>query len=258
MAGVKIEFDLKALDDIAKSLNPNLRMVGESLDLAGGYAANTWESAAYGAKLPGMTRSVHSPRLAQSIQHHMHGELEVVISADEQELDAATRAKPAWDMKPGLLSGPKARRSKTRGTRYNIILFRHKFADLSDEAIMALAANVRNFQSELGRRSKILGIGFSPLTFMNNSYQYVKNGPIAIAATRYTWKTGIESGIRLSMGSGPITFRTVSDASDPASWWYPARPENPMVEAVWAAVKDDVEAWVYDAWVNAFLGGGRE
>ncbi len=227
MAGVKIDFDLKDMDGLNRLLNPDYNKVGQMMDLAGGYTANMWEAAAYGVKLPGMTRSVTSPQLAQSIEHHLRGELEVVIAADPGALDKATGSTPARDMKPGLLGGSHAKRSAD-GSRYNIIPFKHKFTSLSDEAIMALAGNVKNFASQLGQRSKITPAG------------------------NYTWKTGIESGIRLSMESGPVTFRTVSDKSDPSSWWYPARAENPMVEAVWAAVKGDIESWIFDAWLEAF------
>lgn len=228
----KIGFDLKDLDSIDKLLNPDYSKIGEAMDLAGGYAANMWEAAAYGVKLPGMKRSVYSPELAQSIQHHLRGELEVVVEANPGLLDKAAGNKSAWDMKPGLLSGPKARTSKS-GSRYNIIPMKHKFTTLSNEAISALVGNVKDFSSNYGQRSKITPAG------------------------HYTWSTGIESGIRLSMESGPITFRTVSDNSDPASWWYPARTENPMVDAVWSAVKDEIEKWVFDAWLDTMGLAGR-
>ena len=233
------------MDDLIKSLNPDLKHVGEVLDLAGGYGANMWEGAASGLMLPGMTRTVNWPAYARTVHHNQRGELEVVVSADPAMTQSATDSRPAYDMKPGLLSGPHAKTAKD-GHRYNVIPFSHKFTNLSDDAIMALANNVKNFASAYGMRSKILPEG---------SVAYQKAGGYAhmgtpIPVSHYTWTTGHESGIRLG-DNGPVTFRVVSDKSDPASWWYPARRENPILEAVWEAVKNDIEQWILTAWWEA-------
>lgn len=252
---LRISIDTSSLDALLRRQNINYRRIGQQMDLVGGYIANTWEAAAYGMMLPGMTRPVNWPAYAETIEHHQRGELEVVVYADAAMTEAATRARPAWDMKPGLLSGPKARTSKS-GHRFNVIPLRHKFENLSTPAIMALVNNVRNYASELGRRSKILPTGSMVRT--NPSGQYNKTGPLTIPVSHYTWKTGHESGIRLTM-NGPVTFRTVSDRSDPASWWYPAKPENPIIEAVWNQVRDEIEEWIFTAWMeainNAFNAG---
>lgn len=146
--------------------------------------------------------------------------------------ETATSSRPARDMKPGLLSGPHAQMG-AHG-RYNVIPMRHRAEDLSSDAVMALVQNLRNFRSLTGLRSKLTPVG------------------------PYTWTTGHESGIRMGR-SGPVTFRTVSDRSPAASWWYPALPENPILDAVWAMVREDVGDMVFRSWVEALgmeEGGG--
>ncbi len=233
-----LTFEIKdGLDDILRSLtSPNYAKVGEGMDLAGGLAANVWEAAAYGAKLPGMTRAVHMPMYAQSIEHHQRGEFAVTVQADDAMTKAATDARAARDMKPGLLGGPKAKKG-THG-RYNIIPFHHSPENLSNDAVMALLQNLKGFRSDFGRRSKFAPIGQHMAAPMQ--------GPLF----SYTWTTGHESGIRMG-NSGPVTFRTVSDRSPASSWWYPALPENPILQAVWDMAHKDIEEIVFMAWVEA-------
>ncbi len=240
---LRFDIDTSGIDGLIKSLNPDLKRVGETLDLAGGYAANMWEGAASGLMLPGMNRKVVWPAYAQSIKHNLRGELEVVVSGDQSMTQSATGAQSAWDMKPGLLAHAKTAKD---GHRYKVIPFTHKFSNLSDEAVAALINNVRNFASEVGMRSKILSEG-SVAYRAKGGYA---NAGEAIPVSNYTWTTGHESGIRMG-NNGPATFRVVSDRSNPASWWYPARTENPILEAVWDAVKKDIEEWIVSAWWEA-------
>ncbi len=221
-----LTFEIKDnLDDLLRSLaSPDYAKVGEGMDLAGGLVANVWEAAAYGAKLPGMTRSVHIPLYGQSIEHHLRGELAVSVQGNDQMTEQAQRETSPRDMKPGLLGGPHAR-TGSHG-RYNIIPIRHRPENLSNDAVTALLQDLRNFRTDFGRRSKITPMG------------------------HYTWTTGHESGIRMG-DTGPVTFRTVSDRSPASSWWYPGLPENPMLEAIWNMAKQDVEEIVFRAWVEA-------
>lgn len=235
-----MQIELEGLDELLKAVtSPNYSAVGQALDLASGLVANTWEAAADGAKLPGMTRTVNWPQYAATIRHNLQGEFNATVSADSSMTEKATEPRSAWDMKPGLLAGPHARLTKGPNPhRYNVIPFQHKAENLSNEAVTALLQGIRNFRSQTGRRSQLSPIGqVAP-----------QGGPLG----PYTWATGQESGIRMGR-SGPVTFRVVSDKSNPSSWWYPARPANPMVDAVWMLVEEDVADIVADGWAEALF-----
>lgn len=200
-------------------------------------AANLWESAAYGIQLPGMTRTVHDPAYAASITMRQEGQLSGVVASSDPMRDArAQDDQPPWDMKPGLLHGPKSRETQPRRGdpvhRFNIIPMRHRAGNVSQEALWALLNNVRNFQPrDVPRPAK-----FTP-------------------AGVYVHRAAREAGIRLGRG-GPVTFRTVSDRSPAASWWYPARVANPIADAVWNLLEAETEAALWAAWAAA-LGVGN-
>ncbi len=225
-----VEFDLRDLDRAFSPLfAPSYREVGKGMDESGAIAANTWESAASGVRLPGMTRTVNWPGYARTVEHHLRGELEVVVAGNQGMTEKATSERPARDMKPAILNGPHSRPTRD-GSRYNRIPFRHNAESVSDAAMMALIANARNFRTNLGQRSKL---------------------NIPVAPGHSTRTTGPGSGLRMTDG-GPMTWRTVSSGSDPASWWYPALPANPLVSSVWEQVKDEIAEPIFRAWLRAF------
>lgn len=240
---LNIAVDTSELNDLIRALNPNTKGIAKVLDAAGTFVSDALESVGYGAMFDGMTRKVNNLAFSASVYHHVYGNQEVVISANPTLSDSIQGQENAFDMKSGLLSGPKSKTSKD-GTRYNIIPFSHQTSGLSDQALSALANNVRNFQTNIGLRTKLLPNG--SMAHMGNN-QFVKSGGIDIPVSSYTWTTGHESGIQMG-ANGPVTFRTVSDRSNPASWWYPAKQENPVFEAVWNATKNDVEQWILNAW----------
>lgn len=218
--------DAKDLERLTDTLaNPNLARVGDGMEESLKTGASVWRLAASGVRLPGMTRTVNSDAYGRSITYAQRGLLAGVVYSTDGPLDAGmTDPKPAWDMKSGLLNGPHARRGKNG--RYNIIPFRHKPENLSNAAVMALIQNMRNYRSDYGARSKLTPAG------------------------EYAWTTGHESGIRMG-DTGPVTWRTVSDRSPAASWWYPARPENDIANAVWAVIEEQVGERLLFAWAEA-------
>ena len=226
---LRLDVDVSGLSGLLRDFEaPAYRQVGEAMDLAGTAAANAWEAAAYGARLPGPTRALHWPAYARTVEHHLRGETEVLVRADAGMTARATEARPARDMKPAILAGPHSKPAKAGG-RYNRIPFSHRAESLSDAAAMALIQGVRNFRTNIGQRSKL---------------------NVPTGAGHYTWTTGPESGISMTL-QGIRTWRTVSSRSDPASWWYPALPANPLLDAVWAAVRDEVEEEVFVGWLQA-------
>ncbi len=240
-----IDIDTSGLTRLINSLNPDYSVVGMTLSEAGQVITETWQAAASGTKLPGMAKAINQPDYAKSIDYHLRGELDLVIQGDDAATQKIQAGSGSFDMKPRLLAGPHAR-TGANGTRYNIIPFRHNPANLSQGAMTALIQDLHSFKTNIGRRSKLVN-GTAQMTVQGN---YVSKGGLRIPANHYTWTTGPESRIRNTQ-SGPVTWRTVSDKSNPASWWYPSVAQNPIVEAVWDYVKDDVTEAVISAWWEA-------
>lgn len=193
-----------------------------------------WQAALTGTVFPPMTQPVHRPDVADTVTVHAT-ESGATIQADPQALASATGERPPRDLKPALLHGPKSRVGKTTGLRYNIIPFRHR-AETVPTAVMTSLVQTGTFQGLLGQRSKILAGGRDILAF------HAASGILQVVS-HYTWRTGLYAGMRMG-ATGPVTFRTVSERSPAGSWWIPARPGIPLLEAVWRAAQDDVQ-WVY-------------
>lgn len=231
---MEIGFDWSDLTDLLHVWQaPDLKPVAQGMQMALTDLANTWEGAASGVRLPGMTRTVHDPRYAASIDYRQAGQLEGTVGSSDPLLDArAQEAAPGWDMKPGLLHGPKSRTTRPkRGQavhRFNIIPIRHRAETVSHEALLALIQNVAHFvpREPMPRMAKITPLGV------------------------YVHQAALEAGIRLGR-NGPVTFRTVSDRSPAAAWWYPARLANPIADAVWNLLADAVTDDLLAAWAAA-------
>lgn len=91
------------------------------------YIQETWLGAVSGAQLPGMPKVVNDAQYAAALQrpealeYPTDGDpLYGRVIVNDPYIRQAEQGKPARDLKPSLLGGPKARRSK-RGGRYNII-----------------------------------------------------------------------------------------------------------------------------------------
>ena len=193
---------------------------------AGSMVAAVWEASSHGVPLPGLVRPIHHPVTATVTTT----ETGVVIAIPPDDARAVEGGTRAWDMKPGLTHGPKSRVGR-HGSRYTIIPFQHRAADVPSAAVWALLFNAR---------------------YVDPHRQTSANAPAVLGS--YTWRTGQFSGIRLGR-TGPVTFRTVSTRSPAASWWYPARPGQPWADPVWAYVADAVTSVWVRAWEEAVFGG---
>lgn len=192
----------------------------------GGWVAATWEASGQGLPLPGMTRRVRVRPFTAQVDPTADG-VRVHIPVDlAAHVEGGT---PAWDMKPGLTHGPKSRVGRS-GARYNIIPFRHRAETVPDAVLWALVQGLRHQGTEGARTS--LNAPWAGL-------RHPEQG--------HTWRTGLYSGMRLARG-GLTTWRTVSERSPAAAWWYPARPGTPWAEPVWQWVADAVTAAWLAAW----------
>jgi hypothetical protein len=159
--------------------------------------------------------------------------------------------QPARDMKAALLSSPRAKIGKD-GKKWMTIPFRHGAP--GTQGMAAMPTNVYALAKQLGfsRRNGVL-------TGLITGNKYTWNGRLSASAQGqrshsgshpgkgYTWKSGQYSGM-VKMGKGGhsqyITFRRVSENSDPKSWQFPGVKPKPIREAVIENTKEDVLALI--------------
>lgn len=275
--------------DIERDLARSVRMGAE-------YVRSVWMSAVSGTVLPGMRGPVDDPTYLRSLGMpsavRRGGQYEYVVTADYERVVVVEQGFPAFDMKPMLLGGAKARRSKD-GRRYNIIPFRfgtpqpgggsraHFPGDQTMPGsiydIVSLGEDYPSGDTE-GMRTK--------LDQLLNTYgepggvnaQALIRGLSGPMDAPYTWKSGLYAGMR-QVGSPTqrryYTFRTVSDpdvvwrrvqrpdgrivssrvvrkGSDPNSWIHPGRAANPVMQAVVDYSRPTVERAIGNAVSVAF------
>lgn len=156
-----------------------------------------------------------------------------------------------FDQKEGLLNSPKAKRGKD-GKRFITVPYRH--GTPGTVGLPAMPPNVHSIAKNLGfsRRNGLL-----KSLWTGNRYTWggrLGDSPIGqrsqIGGARqdaqgrgYTWKTGMFSGM-VKMGKPNhaqyLTFRRVSDNSDPRSWQHPGVKPRPIREAVVENTKKEV------------------
>lgn len=154
------------------------------------------------------------------------------------------------DMKQALLSSPKAKKGKN-GSRYITIPFRHGTPGAT--TIPAMPRAVYNAARRLGYTRREQGLtGDARVYVWGGRYnqgverdaQYGMRTHIgAHPGAGYQHKSGIYEGM-VRMGrpghSQYMTFRRVSDKSDPRSWMHPGTPPRPIREAVVENTKEEV------------------
>jgi len=130
----------------------------------------------------------------------------------------------SFDMKEGLLSGPKARRTIDKDgkvVRYNIIPFRHGSARSSGQNFPKINprrdVNPRKALRDLKnsglvpKKSRLSDFGIPPRGPRSRAQVVVRN--VYAGVKKYKGRSG--------QGGGIFTFRIVSDNSPPSSWIHP-------------------------------------
>lgn len=153
----------------------------------------------------------------------------------------------AHDMKPGLLASPKAHTNKD-GKRWITVPFRHGIPGTT--GMQAMPKNVYQQAQKLGfsRRNNALRAFFTGDKYTwNDRLSKQSQGQRSHGGDHpgagYTWSTGQYSGM-VRMGQAKqtqyLTFRRVSENSDPRSWQHPGTKPKPIREAVIENTKEDV------------------
>jgi hypothetical protein len=233
-----------------------------------------WQAAVYGMLLPGMTKPVFSDGYYASLttpdafQYPFNGDAfaGAVISTYPRAM-MIEEGYASFDMKPGLLNGPKSRPKKDGG-RYNIVPFRYLLPNkqyrnrhfptmpVSIARLVTAKSFAPSIQDQPGGKvqwgSRLeLPAGEYPGAIKNPFYtaaEAERRGKENPMTDVYAWKSSPFAGmVRIQKTyeqrkqSIYLTFRTVSDQSDPNSWIHPGQPPNPVVDAVANYVRKEVE-----------------
>lgn len=272
MLEIKLTMDLSqiqgALKDLAMGEFPRTAAAVRDATF---FVQRTWLQAASGREVSYQGRTFTIKRgsgdYAKSIEHGLTypdggDELSGRVTADSAHAQAIEEGSPPRDMKPGLLSGSKARRSKDGGV-YNIIPFRH--GTPGSVTMDAMPAEVYQ-QAKNFARSRITGSRVEPnahgIPVRRNTYQWgqrlapTDNGwrsRIKPEEHTYTHTTSVFSGM-VKMGnrghSQFLTFRVVSSKSPSNSWWSPGTDPKPVAAAVAEMTRDNVLTMIRTAFTE--------
>lgn len=275
-----MEIDLSPLvRELGVSFIPNMNTISEGVRAATQYVRDTWSQAVQGKMLPGMSRPINNDDYMESLHTsqalQMFDATHGAVICTYPHIERIEQGYASYDMKPALLGGPSVRRSKD-GHRYNVIPFRHMTPQkgMPDGAARAHGqtmpldvykivkrdgsfhdpANAALGQ-QLGQRTKIAGM-VNIEALVRGEVEGKPNLPMQ---GNYTWRYGLYHGMRRVMKqygkvdqSTYITWRAVSDKSDPSSWIHPGQGPNGVIEAVIAATSQGVEEIIMDAARSAF------
>ncbi len=271
--------DLSGIEGVERELTVfDLTPLREAMQDAAAVIRDTWARAVMGTKLPGMTRAIHDEEYYQSLFMKdaitSDNVLHIAVGTSYEGADRIENGFASYDMKPQLLSGPSARKSKD-GARYNTVPFRHMtpkpggtgagsaqdvrahgqtmpasvYKVVKDQGVYHDPRSAALGQ-QLGQRSKVAGL---------INLQALAQGQKAPMAGNYTWKYGMYHNMRRytkqygkSTQSTYWTFRRVSDNSDPNSWINPGRAANPIIDSVVDATIDLVSEIIYRGALAAY------
>ena len=228
-----------------------------------------WMGFASGVPIPGSPRVINSRAggYRDSIKLDLSKDNEKVVYTDSPVHRYIEDGSPEVDLKPGLLSGPKARQGKDGP--YNIVAFRHGTPGTlqSNRPMPVNVYNIVRQQIRQAQKSRTDAV-------QTSQQQRQKARPPGrmqvIAATNqqgrrsklvgtfsegrgssYTWKSGQFAGMQRITGVARstqyITFRVVSFRSPPSSWIVPPREGVPIREAVVSEVRDLAEEMLKEA-----------
>jgi hypothetical protein len=251
-----ISVDLSALEGIRAELEPDFGMLQLGIVEATRFVRDTWVSAVTGNKLPGMVRAVNDDKYARALTtgeamqfpQLFHG-IVMPVGADDI-VERIENGFPSFDMKPGLLNGPKSRPSKDGG-RFNTVPFRHYTpkANSSISVKMRMPNEVYNAARKLAPSRP----GENGRIQWGESLQW--NSPPATSQTGYPHQTSIYQGmyrVGAEKHTQYLTFRRVSTKSAPNSWIHPGVSANPVIQAVYNYCMPQVEEYLYKVAEKAF------
>lgn len=247
---LRIDIDMSGITKVAQDNAAAQLAVQQAVMDAGVFVRDTWVAAVSGTVLPGMSRGVQDEAYAKSIQMFTADStfLEVGVAVvDYAHAEDIEHGLPAYDMKPGLLNGPKSRPTKDGRGRYNIVPFRHR-VPASTSAGSTTASLRMRMPSDIYSQAKQLARSLpNPVTGKVDWGARLKIEELGgiNRTSLYQHKNNRFDGMYRVGGerhSQYLTFRAVATprtgkngkrkGSAPNSWIHPATPANPVMQAV--------------------------
>jgi hypothetical protein len=249
----------------------NHRALVEIGEMMANYSAEVWRAAVSGTVLPGMSGPVNDAEYARSIRVAHMGDEQFNVSTSYKDAGKIEEGYAAYDMKPALLTSPKAKQTKDGSGFYITIPFRSFTTsgvhgtrrNVAPPDILDYVRKHGRFDPDdmRGSRTKIplFTDGSSGGGTSGIGYQSVSRGEPSPMSAPYTWQSGQWAGMQKTKTSGGATrymsFRRVSSqrmvrladgrmvwkGSDPNSWMHPGKEANPISAAVEAFIQPHIE-----------------
>lgn len=213
---------------------------------AAAFVRDTWQQVVMGAitvpgaKTPNVNiglRQIYADNIVVGNQVVTSGNVVQRIQAAVQIAKDLENGRGPFDMKPALLAGPKSRINK-KGQRYNIIPFRHGASSLSlpNSNFRPMPQDIYQQARELkasARRGNGMQWG-GKLTGTENRHPAGQNPTLGYQhkAGRYEGMVRIEKQYARTTQGKYMTFRVVSENSDPLSWHHPGYEPHHIAEGV--------------------------
>lgn len=233
----------------------DLRNIETAMQEAAEFVQATWQQAVMGQQpLPGAKpvkldinlRRLYADSIVTGRQLRHSDGLQQSVIATKKIAEQLENGTGPWDMKPMLLGGPKARVGKNG--RYNIIPFKHGTGGNQDSNRKAMPTQVYQQARQLkatikqanamkyGGRLPAQGKpGQNPTT----GYQHKHD--------KYEGMVRVEKKYGKATQSQYMTFRVVSEKSDPDSWIHPGYQAHNIAKGVSDFCKPAVERMLRDA-----------
>lgn len=230
------------------------------LELAVQTTKSVWRQAVSGQVLPPMDRAIFSDAYAAAIDdptNVTYGRDEATITLTGfPEAESIESGYPAYDMKPGFLASSKAH-TGSGGHRYLDIPFRHgtPVRDAKREGPSPRAHFAQTMTPAVYDMARKLRANSGDRLLDPEGLRQVKP-QVGAMQNPYLHKTSKHAGMQKLGGKGNtryLSFRRVSDTSDPASWWHPGVPPLNVIAGVIAHVQQ-LMPQIVAAYLEVVLG----
>lgn len=259
-----IEVDLSSFSSIQDELTPNFGLLQQGVIEAARFVRDTWIAAVTGTVLPGMSGAVNDDMYAKSLATGesmsfpapLYG-IVMPVGADEVVKKIEDGTDP-YDMKKGLLNGPKSKPTKDGTGRYNTVPFRH----YTPSANSPISVGMRMPTDVYGSARKLKKTTQNPNGTINWGQSLDWDEEQRTSWTGYThqndiyhnmYRVGYEKHTQYvtfrrvstprtkTLQKGPRKGQTIQIGSHPDSWWNRGTVGNPVTEAVYNYCMPQIE-----------------
>lgn len=265
-----MKIDLSSVIDAVNSSAANLQVaLNHGLVEATRYVRDVWVSAVSGNVLPGMNKAIHDEVYAKSLttgeSMSFPTPYEAIIAPIGYDVNRIENGYPAFDMKPGLLSGPKSRETADGRGRYNTVPFRHYTPSGGGQSAIALRMQMPTDIFKQAQKLTRSTVGTDGRIKWGTSLETDRLPAVSWYGNEHS--ASIYQGMH-KVGepyqTRYMTFRRVSTyresigkdgrvkrdqygnvkmiGSKPESWWHPSQAPNPVIQAVMDYCMPQVEA----------------